>query len=183
MTRLRISIKKQNERINELSINNDYFTIVDPLYNSEHINIIVKNKRQEYSKVIVEHFYSIYYMRKLYEKDYSQIKRSVLFMIVTLTILNVILLTILIITFSYLKIKSLSLIPLFTLILMTIILSFLIINIMRLKVIEKVINNEYEIDRKYVFLSIYKLLKEETQDTPIFGLAEECTRLKHDCTA
>ncbi len=58
MTKLRTSIQKQNEKLSELSQNNDYFTIIDPIYNSEHINVIAKTKKQEFTKMIVEHFYS-----------------------------------------------------------------------------------------------------------------------------
>jgi len=183
MSKLRISIQKQNENISELSKNNDYFTILDPIYNSEHINVIVKDKKQEFTKMIVEHFYSKKYLQELYEGNYNEVKNSVVWVLVSLAVFIVILITVLIITFTYLENKSLSLIPLFTLIVMTIIILFIILNIMRLRVIHKVINGEYEIDKKYVFLSIYKLLKEEKEDTPIFGLADECTRLKDDCVS
>jgi hypothetical protein len=178
-----MSIQKQNEKLSELSLNNDYFTIIDPIYNSEHINVIVKNKKQEFTKMIVEHFYSKKYLKQLYEGNYSELKKSIVWILVALTIFIVVLVSILIVTFTFLENKSLSLIPLFTLIVITIIITFFIINIMRLRVIDKVINLDYEIDKKYVFLSIYKLLKEEKEDTPIFGLADECTRLKDDCSS
>jgi len=183
MTRLRMSIQKQNEKFSELSNNNDYFTIIDPIYNSQHINVVVNGKKQEFTKMIVEHFYSKEYLTELYEGRYYEIKKSVVWILISLSILIVLLLAILIITFTYLENKSLSLIPLFTLIVITIVITFFIINIKRLTVIEKLMNNEYEIDRKYVFLSIFKLLKEEKEDTPIFGLADECTRLKDDCSS
>ena len=40
-----------------------------------------------------------------------------------------------------------------------------LINILRLKVIEKVIDGRYTLDRKFIFLYLYKLKKEENEDT------------------
>ena len=183
MNKLRLSIIKQNKSIDDLSERLDYYTIINPIYNAEHINIIAKTKEQEYTKNIVEHFYSPDYLINLLEGNYQEIKRSIMLIMVILTMVVVILCTVLVITFSYLENKSLSLIPLFTLIILTIVVMFLIINYMRLQVIGGVINNpEYEIDKKYVFLSIYKMKKEEQEDKPIFGLAEECMRLKDECS-
>jgi len=172
MSKLRMSIQKQNEKLNELSNNNDYFTIIDPVYNSEHINVIVKDKQQESTKMIVEHFYNRQYLIYLYEGNFEAIKKSVVKILITLFIIILVLLTMLIITFSYLENKSLSLIPLFTLIIITIIITFFIINLKRLKVISKVIYKEYQIDRKYAFLSLFKLLKEEKAESTYIGMVE-----------
>lgn len=183
MSKLRISILKQNQLFQELSERLDYYTINDPIYNSKHINVVVKTKRQEHSKIIVDHFYSRKYLTEIYEGNFLAVRKSLVWMLICLSILIAILLAILIITFTYLENKSLSLIPLFSLIIITILILFLTINIIRLKVINKFINQEYEIDRKFVYLCIYKLSIEEQEDTNFSGLSDECTRLKDDCTS
>ena len=140
--------------------------------------IICKNKLQEQTKMVSEHFYNIEYLTELYEENYEALKKTLVWLLVLLSILIVIFLTVIIITFSYLENKSLSLIPLFSLIILTIIISLFLINVLRLKVIEKVIDGRYKLDRKFIFLVLYKLKKEEMRDAPVFKFADECTRLK-----
>lgn len=181
MEKLSISVKKQNEKFQELSEKLDYYTITDPIYNSQHMNVIVKNKQQEFSKVLVDHFYNKEYLIEIYEGNYQAVKKSIIWILVWLSIFIVALIAILIVTFSYLEKPSLSMIPLFTLMILTVLVLFFAINIIRLSVIDKVINKEKEIDKKFVYLCIYKLNLEEKEDTSFFGLADECAKLKDDC--
>jgi len=181
MNKLRLSIVKQKEKYEELSLTNDFFTIKDPIYDTIHMNIICKNKLQEETKMVAEHFYNVEFLTKLYEENYEELKRKLVWVLILLSILIIIFLTVIIVTFSYLENKTLALIPLISLIILTIILTLFLINILRLKVIEKVIDGRYTLDRKFIFLYLYKLKKEENEDTMNFGVGDECTRLKEEC--
>ena len=164
MNKLRLSIIKQKEKYEELSLSNDFFTIKDPIYDTIHMNIICKNKLQEQTKMIAEHFYNIEYLTKIYEENYEDLKRRLIYVLILLTILIIIFLSCIILTFSYLENKELSLIPLISLIILTIVFSLFLINILRLNVIEKIIDGKYNLDKKFIFLMLYKLKKEEMED-------------------
>jgi len=164
MNKLRLSIIKQKEKYEDLSLNNDFFTINDPIYETVHMNIICKNKLQEQTKMIAEHFYNIDYLTKIYEENYEELKRRLIMVLILLTILLVIFFSCIVLTFSYLENKELALIPLISLIILTIVFALFLINILRLKVIEKIIEGKYTLDKKLIFLILYKLKKEEIED-------------------
>lgn len=165
MNKLRLSIIKQKEKYSELSKTYDFFTIKDPIFDTIHMNIICKNKLQEQTKMVSEHFYNIEYLTKIYEENYEELRKKLVWVLILLSILIVIFLSIIVVTFSYLENKSLSLIPLISLILLTIILTLFLINILRLKVIDRVIDGRYLLDKKFIFLILYKLRKEENEET------------------
>lgn len=183
MTKLRIAIDTQNEKYEELVDKFDYFTIDDPIFNTCRMNVTCKNELQEQTKMITEHFYNIEDLSELYKGNYESIKNTLTWVLVVITILIVIFFTIIIITFSYLSNKGLSLIPLVSLILMTIFICFFVIYLLRLRMINIIINGEKKIDRKYIFLILYKLKKESLQQVSAFGFVDECLALKDDCTA
>jgi hypothetical protein len=164
MNKLRLSIAKQKEKYEELSQTNDFFTIHDPIYDTINMNIICRNDLQKQTKMVAEHFYNVEYLTKIYEENYRELKIKLIWIIILLSILIIIFLSVIIVTFSYLENKSLSLIPLFSLIILTIIFSLFLINFLRLKLIDKIIDGRYKLDKKLIFLMLYKLKKEELED-------------------
>lgn len=181
MTKLRIAIDTQNEKYKELSDKYDYFTIKDPIFNTIHMNVISKNELHDETKMICEHFYNIEDLTELYKGNYQKIKTTLSWVLVVISILLIIFSTVLIITFSYLENKALSLIPLLSLIIITVFICFFILYLLRLNMITKIINGQHKIDRKYIFLILYKLKKENLQTTSVFGFADECAGLRDDC--
>ncbi len=89
-------------------------------------------------------------------------------------------LLLLIITFKYLEVSSLSMIPLISLFVITTALLILILNILRVKVINKVINKEYIINQKILKLYIYKNKQLENIEEKK-GLFYECSQLPDEC--
>jgi len=182
MTKLRISIETQKEKYNEIAEKYDYFTINDPIFDTIHMNVICKNELQEQTKMIAETFYNIEELTEIYKGNYKNIKNTLTWVLVVFSMLIIIFFTIIIITFSFLNNSGLSLIPLISLILGTICLCFFVLHVLRLRIIDKLINGEYKIDRKYIFLRLYQMKKEQLQTKSVFGFADECLALKNDCT-
>jgi len=181
MTKLRIAIETQKDKIQEISEKFDYFTIKDPIYDTIHMSIICKNQLQEQTKMICEHFYNIEELMEIYKGDYESLKKNLTLILVVFFSFIIISLTIIIVTFSYLENKALSLIPLITLISCTLLICFFVLNVLRLRIINRLISGELIVDRKYIFLVLYRMKKEQLEKKSILGFAEECLSLKDDC--
>jgi hypothetical protein len=181
MTKLRISIETQRDKMQEISEKYDYFTIKDPIFDTIHMSILCKNELQEQTKMITEHFYNIEELTDIYRGNYDYIKKTLTWNLVVYFIFIIISFTIIIITFSFLENKALSLIPLISLITCTLLICIFVLNALRLRMINNLIDGEYKIDRKYIFLILYRMKKEQFEKKSVFGFADECLSLKDDC--
>jgi hypothetical protein len=161
MTNLRNCIAVQNSKSNEIFLRNDYFKIMNPIFNKDHVQIVCKNQRQQSTKIVADHFNNLTYLDWLLKADYKSVKKWVSLVLVFEIFLIILLFVVILMTFKYLEIKSLSLIPIFALMSMTVTLLFAIVSSTRLNIINKVISGEYEIDEKYLTLYIYQFKNSE----------------------
>ena len=152
---LKSSIKIQNEKSIELQERVDYYKIQNPIYNKNHIQIFCKTQNQMNSKILADHFYNIEYLKLIQKGDYELVRTKLIGILLFLLSIALFSTITLIFTFKYLEIKSLSLIPLISLFIITISVSFLIINFMRLRIITRVIANEYHIDNNFMFTNSF----------------------------
>jgi hypothetical protein len=144
----------------------------------------INNEIQRQTKIIVDHFYDLKYLKVIYEMDFfmlqSQVKLNILGSLFVLIVFSVTL----VVTFSFLGNKALSLIPLCSLFIISISIVILIINVMRNKVIKKIISGEYKIDIKFLKLLILKVIydKEEhilkNKREKLFSLNNTCIEEK-----
>lgn len=155
------TIKEYNK---DLEANFDFYIIKNPIYNNNHIQIFCKSEIQNSTKIIAEHFYNINDLLLLHNADYKRLKSNVIWKIIITIIIIVVISVILGITFNFLEIKSLSMIPLLSLIILTITLLFLIIYSIKLNIISKVINNEFQLEKRFLALYIYKLKRMEESE-------------------
>lgn len=183
MLKLKNAIRLQNQKVPEMKERVDYYKVNNPIYNTTHIQIFCKNENQKHSKIVADHFYDLEYLNLILKGDYSEIKKTLIKLVICFFVVFVIFFVVLIFTFKYLEIKSLSLIPIFSLFIVTISLLMLLINIARYIVISKVINKEYIIDEKYIMLYIYqmKYLNESANKDEGEGPTGEFGRLAEDC--
>jgi hypothetical protein len=183
MQELKDAINIQKEKLPELSENNDYYKITNPIYGYDHIQVIVKTKEQADTKTVIDHFNHINYLKELNNQEFDAIRRTVLNWIIGLIITICFFFIILMVTFRYLEVKSLSIIPLFSLIIITCSILVVVINFSRLHIINKVISGEFKLDFRFIKLCIIKTKKtlenEEKIDTS--GLFFECGQLAQEC--
>jgi hypothetical protein len=178
------AIKLQKEKLPEIREKNDFYKITNPIYGYDHIQVILKTQEQIDTKIVIDHFNSIEYLKELDRGEYNLVRRTVLSWIIGLVITIVAFFTILIVTFRYLEVKSLSIIPLLSLIIITISLLVLVVNFSRLSVINKVITGTYKLDHRFLKLCIHRTKRqiENEKENDKSGLFFECGQLAEECT-
>lgn len=182
MAKIKVSIAIQKAKAPELKQRVDYYTIRNPVYNQDHVQMFFKNEEQIMTKIVAEHFYNIPDIENLIKENYLTIKKNLIWHISGWVMSIAFFSIILGVTFKYLEYKSLSMIPLLSLIIITISMMFFLINYMRLRMINKVINGTFTLDKRLLKLFVFKLdrlQKDETND----GLQFECTQLVNEYRA
>jgi hypothetical protein len=184
MQELKQAIKLQREKLPEIRDHNDFYKITNPIYGYEHIQVILKDQDQINTKIVVDHFNNMSYLKQLDNKEFGIIRGTILSWIIGFVVTIIFFFVILLVTFRYLEVKSLSIIPLFSLIIITCAILTLVINFSRLSVINKVIAGTYKIDHRFLKLCIHRAKKqfenEERNDRS--GLFFECGQLSEECT-
>lgn len=180
MDNLKASIELQREKAPSLKSLN-FYKIKNPIFGSTHIHIFCNNLKEEETKIVADHFYDLQYLEMLNRGEYDFIKNKLIHVIFAWLGVLIFFVLVLIITFKYLERKELSFIPLVSLIVLTIALLFLILNLLRLKVINKVIDNKYCIDSKLLKLYIYRFSKLEKYEEEDSGVKYECGKLADEC--
>ena len=142
----------------------------------------IKNEQDAQTVIVADHFYDVNYLEELAEKDYSTVKTSLIIYIVINAILFGAFFAVLVITFKFLSVKSLSMVPLISLIALTICAALFIIQIIRLNVINQLINGEYQINVGLLKLIIFKL-KNTKDDIGGCDLINEIGLCCKECTA
>jgi hypothetical protein len=163
---IREAILLQKKRMKSLYENVDFYKIKDPVFNKLHMQILIKNQVHQQTKLVADHFMDDYYLDKIKNKNYDEIKSEVINKIIFYVCLAVSSLTLLVFTFSLLEFRSLSFIPFCSLFIFAFILVVLIFQYFRLMVINKVVDNEYKIDKDFLML-IKKMNENNHQKTVI----------------
>jgi hypothetical protein len=118
----------------------------------------VKNEDHNHTKIVAEHFNSIPYLEMLYNFEFEGLRKQVSLNIIASVVLLLIFFVTLVSTFTFLEVKSLSLIPLLSIFVVAFAIICLAVNVIRYRVINKVINGDYKIDKKFLKLFILKTI-------------------------
>jgi len=109
----------------------------------------------------------------LFLGNYKALKDKIIFIIAISGIVSVTFLVVLILTFYLLEDKNFSSVPLLSLFILTGAIIVLLINLLRLPVINKIINGEYKLDKKFLkkysmmldFKENEKIMKDKKSET------------------
>lgn len=133
---------------------------MDPIFNTEKVNLIIKSKKEQYTRKLFNHFASIEYMPYMIKQEFNLLKKKMSFNLVILCILLLFFCLGIITTFDYLNYQTLNFIPIIFIFLISGDLVFLILNFIRFDILNKTIHNNKRIDVEFLKLLILKFLHE-----------------------
>ena len=183
MSKLTETILYQNKKINEIKDTVNFYSLTNPVYGNEHIQIITKTPLEKRTLFVANHFLSEDYLKKFVNGDFQGVYRSKICITIIWVGVFAFFTVVLGLTFNFLEITSLNLFPLFSLIGVTISICFVVLNIIQLCVAKKLISGEYQIDMDFMKLFLFKIQKEKIEEakTEEEGIQWECIKLVNEC--
>ena len=166
MFKIKEGVDIQKEKIEYLkSEGDDYYEIIDPVYKTMHLNVIIEDDNIEkiQTKNLAEHFNNISDMNKIFNDDIIGIKRKVLGVIILSCVCFFLGLLTLLLTFDFLIDQKFSFIPISAVFVISFMLIVLIIYYMKYIEIKKAIEGKVKINKKFLKLLMYQKIQNDNK--------------------
>ena len=162
MYQVKQGVDVQKDKIEMLIAGNfDYYEIIDPVYNKEHINLIISGELQRDTKTLADHFNSVESLALLYNDKLEKIQVKVKSIILISFVAFITSLVTLFYTFGFLSDQKYSFIPITAVFLISLSLITMALYFIKYKVITKAIKGEMRIDKRLLKLIIYQKIQNE----------------------
>ena len=149
--------KMQKENIN-------FYKLYDPVYERKYVGIIpntdeINPKNSVKTKDFLNHFISYRFLFLIYNGELLTLKRILKAIVILSLALSLFSFILLLYTFEYLSEQKYSFIPIADIFLLTTLIITIILFLLKLNALNKVIDGEFELDKKMVKLVIFSKMK------------------------
>ena len=154
--------KSEFEKMKRDNIN--FYKLYDPVYDRKYVSIIPNTdeynpKNSVLTKDFLSHFISYKALFLIYNGELKQLKKLLKAVIILSAALSLFSLILLLYTFEYLSEQKYSFIPISDIFVLTALLIVIILFFLKLNALNKVIDGEFELDKKMVKLFIFSRMK------------------------
>ena len=154
--------KSEFEHMKKSNVN--YYKIYDPVYDRKYVNFISNTDEFDANNSIktkdfLSHFYSYRFLFLIYKGELKELKKILQAVIILCSAFGFFSFLILLYTFEYLSEQKYSFIPITDIFVLTAFIIAIILFILKLNALNKVINGEFELDKKMVKLFIFAKMK------------------------
>ena len=154
--------KSEFEKMKRDNIN--FYKLYDPVYDRKYVSIIPNTdeynpKNSVLTKDFLNHFISYKALFLIYNGELKQLKKLLKAVIILSAALSLFSLILLLYTFEYLSKQKYSFIPISDIFVLTALLIVIILFFLKLNALNKVIDGEFELDKKMVKLFIFSRMK------------------------
>ena len=144
--------------------NINFYKLYDPVYDRKYVSIIPNTdeynpKNSVLTKDFLNHFISYKALFLIYNGELKQLKKLLKAVIILSAALSLFSLILLLYTFEYLSEQKYSFIPISDIFVLTALLIIIILFFLKLNALNKVIDGEFELDKKMVKLFIFSRMK------------------------
>ena len=154
--------KMEFEKMKKENIN--YYKLYDPVYDRKYVSIIPNTdeynpKNSVQTKDFLNHFISYRALFLIYNGELNSLKKILKAVIILSSAFSLFSFIVLLYTFEYLSEQKYSFIPITDIFILTALIIIIILFFLKLNALNKVINGEFELDKKMVKLFIFSKMK------------------------
>ena len=154
--------KSEFDKMKKENIN--FYKLYDPVYERKYVGIIpntdeINPKNSVKTKDFLNHFISYRFLFLIYNGELLTLKRILKAIVILSLALSLFSFILLLYTFEYLSEQKYSFIPIADLFLLTTLIITIILFLLKLNALNKVIDGEFELDKKMVKLVIFSKMK------------------------
>ena len=154
--------KMEFEKMKKENIN--YYKLYDPVYERKYVSIIPNTdeynpKNSVQTKDFLNHFITYRALFLIYNGELNSLKKILKAVIILSSALSFFSFIVLLYTFEYLSVQKYSFIPITDIFILTALIIIIILFFLKLNALNKVINGEFELDKKMVKLFIFSKMK------------------------
>ena len=171
--------KVEFEKMKKGNIN--YYKLYDPVYESKYVSIIpntdeINPKNSVQTRDFLSHFFTYRSLFLIYSGDLNHLKKRLKGIIILCSACCLFSFLLLLYTFEYLSEQKYSFIPISILFIFTALLIVIILFFLKLNALNRLINGEFELDKKMVKLFIFSQMKNNKE--LLYG--EQNTQIKEE---
>ena len=154
--------KMEFDKMKKENIN--YYKLYDPVYDRKYVSIIPNTdeynpKNSVQTKDFLNHFISYRALFLIYNGELNSLKKILKAVIILSSAFSLFSFIVLLYTFEYLSEQKYSFIPITDIFILTALIIIIILFFLKLNALNKVINGEFELDKKMVKLFIFSKMK------------------------
>ena len=171
--------KVEFEKMKKGNIN--YYKLYDPVYERKYVSIIpntdeINPKNSVQTRDFLSHFFTYRSLFLIYSGDLNHLKKRLKGIIILCSACSLFSFLLLLYTFEYLSEQKYSFIPISVLFILTALLIVIILFFLKLNALNRLINGEFELDKKMVKLFIFSQMKNNKE--LLYG--EQNTKIKEE---